>query len=70
MYVLCDVQDGNYILVDASQQKNGRYPIVDGYQEMFPNPDYCKQIVGFFCEFLAGALRSNGRQSWLKQYKK
>jgi hypothetical protein len=68
LYALCDVQDGNYILVDVSQQANGRYPLVDGYHEMFPNPDYCRRIASSFSEFLAGALRSNGRQFWLKQY--
>ncbi|HYO71787.1 MAG TPA: SMI1/KNR4 family protein [Archangium sp.] len=70
MYALCDVQDGNYILMDVSHQENGRYPIVDGYHEMFPNPDYCKQIASSFSEFLTGALRSKGRQFWLKQYTK
>ena len=31
MYTVCDVQDGDYILVDVSRRQGGRYPIIDGY---------------------------------------
>ena len=65
-YALGEVQDSNFILLDVSQQHEGRYPIRDGYNEAFPHPDYCRQIAGSFSEFLAGALRSEGQWFWLR----
>jgi hypothetical protein len=67
MYTLCDLQDGDYILVDVSQQENGRYPLIDGWHEAWPNPKHCKQIAHSFSEFLEGALRSGGSWFWLKR---
>jgi hypothetical protein len=64
-YALCEVRDSNFILLDVSHQRYGRYPIRDGYNEAFPAPDYCRQIADSFSEFLAGALRSKGRWFWL-----
>jgi hypothetical protein len=66
MYTVCDVQDGDYILVDVSRREDGRYPIIDGYHEAFPDPAYCPQIAASFSEFLAGALRSQGRHFYLR----
>ncbi|MFB1479196.1 SMI1/KNR4 family protein [Corallococcus sp. RDP092CA] len=66
-YAIGEVQDSNYILLDVSHQRDGRYPIRDGYNEAFPNPDYCRQIAGSFAEFLRGALRSSGRWFWLRE---
>jgi hypothetical protein len=65
MYTLCDVQDGNYVLVDVSRQENGRYPITDGWHEAWPDPKYCRQIASSFSEFLEGALRAGGPAYWL-----
>ncbi|WP_338280510.1 SMI1/KNR4 family protein [Corallococcus caeni] len=65
-YAICEVRDSNYILLDVSQQHGGRYPIRDGYNEAFPDPDYCTQIAGSFEEFLKGALGSKGRWFWLR----
>ncbi|GEN10108.1 SMI1 / KNR4 family (SUKH-1) [Myxococcus fulvus] len=65
-YSLCEVRDSNYILLDVSVQKDGRYPMRDGYREGFPDPEYCPQIAASFGEFLAGALRSEGRWFWLQ----
>jgi len=65
-YALGEVQDSNFILLDVSQQHEGRYPIRDGYNEAFPHPDYCRQIAGSFSEFLAGALGSEGQWFWLR----
>jgi hypothetical protein len=67
LYALCYVQDGDYILVDTSRQQDGRYPLIDGWHEGFPDPQYCKQIASSFSEFLEKALRSGGRQFWLKR---
>ncbi|MFP2956633.1 SMI1/KNR4 family protein [Myxococcus sp. 1LA] len=64
-YAVCEVRDSNYVLLDVSHQEAGRYPLRDGYREGFPDPDYCRQIAPSFAEFLAGALRSNGRWFWL-----
>jgi hypothetical protein len=65
VYALCDVQDGNYVLMDVARQKNGRYPLIDGDHEAWPDPAYCEQIASSFSEFLEDALRSDGRQFWL-----
>ncbi|NPC69056.1 SMI1/KNR4 family protein [Corallococcus exiguus] len=66
-YALCEVRDGNYVLLDVSQQHDGRYPLRDGFREGFPDPAQCPRIASSFAEFLAGALRSNGRWFWLKK---
>jgi len=67
MYALCDVQDGNYVLVDVAQQENNRYPLIDGDHEAWPDPAYCEQIASSFAEFLEETLRSKGRQFWLQR---
>lgn len=65
-YALCDVQDGNYVVVDVGAAQGGHYPLIDGYREMFPNPEYCTRIAQSFSEFLEKALRSGGSHYWLK----
>jgi hypothetical protein len=64
-YAVCALHDGNYVLLDIGRQEKGRYPIIDGYREGFPDPHHCKQIASSFSEFLAGALRSEGQWFWL-----
>ncbi len=66
MYTLCDVQDGNYAVIDVSRQENGRYPLIDGYHEAWPNPEYCERIANSFAEFLEKVLRSKGRLFYLQ----
>ncbi|NVI99416.1 SMI1/KNR4 family protein [Myxococcus sp. AM009] len=58
VYALCDVQDGNYVLVDVARLENGRYPLFDGEHEARPAPAYCRQIARSFSEFLEQALRT------------
>ncbi len=65
-YALCDVDDGNYVMVDVSQQVNGRYPLVDGFHEAWPNPKYCRQVAGSFSEFLGKVLRTREPLYWLE----
>jgi hypothetical protein len=65
VYALCYVQDGDYVVVDVRRQENGRYPLVDGWHEAWPDPKQCGQIASSFSEFLEEALRSKGRQFWL-----
>lgn len=65
-YVLCDVQDGNYVVLDVGAPGAERYPLLDGYREMFPDPAYCERIAESFSEFLDKALRSGGSHYWLK----
>lgn len=65
-YVICDVQDGDYVLIDVGRQENERYPIIDGNHEAFPDPVYCEQIASSFSEFLARALHSQGRLFYLQ----
>ncbi|MDY7230022.1 SMI1/KNR4 family protein [Hyalangium rubrum] len=67
MYAICDMQDGNYVVVDVSRQENERHPLMDGDHETWPDPAYCKQIAHSFSEFLEKALRSQGRSYWLTQ---
>jgi hypothetical protein len=66
MYTLCDLQDGDYILMDVNRQNSGRYPLFDGWHEAWPVPEYCKQLAGSFSEFLEAALRSGGSWFWLR----
>ncbi|HZH14787.1 MAG TPA: SMI1/KNR4 family protein [Archangium sp.] len=65
MYAICDMQDGNYVVVDVARQENGRYPLFDGDHETWPEPAYCEQIASSFSEFLEEALRSKGSSYWL-----
>jgi hypothetical protein len=65
-YVLCDVQDGNYVVVDVGAPSAERYPLIDGYREMFPDPVHCGRIANSFSEFLDKALGSGGSHYWLK----
>jgi hypothetical protein len=61
------VQDGDYVLVDVGRQENGRYPLLDGWHEAWPDPKQCGQVARSFSEFLEAALRSKGHQFWLKR---
>lgn len=65
-YTICDVGDGDYVMVDVGRQEKGRFPIIDGYHEAWPNPEYCEQIASSFSEFLDKALRSQGRLFYLQ----
>ena len=65
MHTLCDVQDGDYVLVDVSRQENGHYPLMDGYHEAWPNPEYCGPVANSFSEFLEAAIRSRRPVYWL-----
>ena len=65
-YTLCDVQDGNYVIVDVDARQDGHYALIDGYREMFPDAEYCTRIANSFSEFLDKALRSGGGHYWLK----
>jgi cell wall assembly regulator SMI1 len=64
-YALCDVQDGNYVLVDVARQENGRYPLIDGYHEAWPDPKYCGPVANSFSEFLEQVLRTRRNLYWL-----
>jgi hypothetical protein len=66
-YVLCDVGDGNYTVVDTGTQLDGRYPLIDGYREMFPDPEFCGRLANCFSEFLEKALSSGGNHFWLEE---
>jgi len=65
VYALCDVQDGNYVLVDVARQENGLYPLFDGDHEAWPDPAYCKQVASSFSEFLENVLRTRRNLYWL-----
>jgi hypothetical protein len=65
MWAICDVQDGNYVLVDVARQENDRYPLTDGYHEAWPNPKYCGPVASSFSEFLEQVLRTRRGLYWL-----
>ncbi|ATB31173.1 SMI1/KNR4 family protein [Melittangium boletus] len=65
VYALCDVQDGNYVLVDVARQENDRYPLIDGYHEAWPDPKYCGSVANSFSEFLEQVLRTRRNLYWL-----
>ena len=67
VYALCDVQDGNYVLVDVGREENGRYPLLDGDHEAWPDPDYCKQVADSFSDFLARVLGTRRSLYWLEE---
>jgi hypothetical protein len=67
LYALCDVEDGDYVMVDVSQQIDGRYPVMDGWKEAWRNKEYIWPLANSFSEFLERALRSNGHPFWLNQ---
>jgi hypothetical protein len=65
MWAICDVQDGNYVLVDVARLENGRYPLLDGYHEAWPDPKYCELVAHSFSEFLEQVLRTRRGLYWL-----
>lgn len=65
LWTLCDVQDGNYVLLDTAKQEKGCYLLVDGYHEAWPNPKYCGLVAYSFSEFLAEILRTKRQLYWL-----
>jgi hypothetical protein len=65
-YVICDTQDGDYILLDVGQWEEGRYPLIDGDHEAWPNPEYCRRFAHSFSEFLEGVLRARRPGYWLR----
>jgi hypothetical protein len=65
-YVICDVQTGDYVVVDVSRPQNDCYPLLDADHENWPAPAYCEQIASCFSEFLEKALRSKGRLFYLQ----
>ena len=67
MYALCHVQDGDYVLVDVSSQKNERYALMDGYHEAWPDPKYCGPVANCFSEFLEQVLRTRRPVYWLSR---
>jgi len=65
VYALCDVQDGNYVLVDVAREESGRYPLIDGFHETWPKPEYFRQIADSFSEFLEQILRTRRSLYWI-----
>lgn len=65
MSAFCYVRDGNYVVLDVSRQIDGRYPLLDGDHETWPNPEYCTQIASSFSEFLEQVLRTRRSLYWL-----
>lgn len=67
MYALCYVRDGNYVVLDVSRQIDGRYPLMDGDHETWPDPEYCTQIASSFSEFLEQILRTRRSLYWIPE---
>jgi hypothetical protein len=64
-YALCYVQDGNYVVLDVSRQENGRYPLIEGVHETWPDPEECGPVASCFSEFLGEVLRTRRNLYWL-----
>ncbi|HLL52898.1 MAG TPA: SMI1/KNR4 family protein [Myxococcaceae bacterium] len=67
MYAFCYVRDSNYVVLDVSRQVDGRYPLIDGDRETWPNPEYCTQIASSFSEFLEQVLSTRLSLYWLRK---
>jgi len=67
MYALCYVRDGNYVVLDVSRQLEGRYPLMDGDHETWPDPEYRTQIASSFSEFLEQILRTRRSLYWIPE---
>jgi hypothetical protein len=65
LYALCYVRDGNYVVLDVSRQVDGRYPLMDGCHETWPDPEYCGPVASSFSEFLEQVLRTRRSLYWL-----
>lgn len=66
-FVICYVEDGNYVAIDVSQTASGRYPVHDCFHELLPGAPQDKQIAHSFSDFLERALHSQGRRYWLEE---
>jgi hypothetical protein len=64
-YTLLYLQDSDYVLVDVSRQKDGRYPLLDAFHETYPLE--VRQIAASFGEFMKRALSSGNQFFWLKE---
>jgi hypothetical protein len=62
-YTLVDLQDSDYVIIDAAHTVDGRYPLLDAYHETFP--DGVRPIAASFSEFLENALNSGDEFFWL-----
>jgi hypothetical protein len=67
MYALCYVRDSNYVVLDVSRQVDGRYPLMDGDHETWPDPEYRTQIASSFSEFLEQILRTRRSLYWIPE---
>ncbi|WP_370645343.1 SMI1/KNR4 family protein [Corallococcus sp. EGB] len=62
VFTLVDMQDSDYVVLDAIQREAGRYLLFDAFHETFPEME---RIASSFAEFLERALRSGNRVFWL-----
>ncbi|RYZ10732.1 MAG: SMI1/KNR4 family protein [Myxococcaceae bacterium] len=62
LFTLVDMQDSDFVVLDAAQRPDGYYPLFDAFHETFPET---KPIASSFAEFLEKALRSGNRSFWL-----
>lgn len=64
---VCDVQDGNYIAIDAAPDQAGAYNYIDCFHETFAEPGESTVIAKSFTELLARALESKGSAFYLEK---
>ncbi|MBN8227989.1 SMI1/KNR4 family protein [Corallococcus macrosporus] len=62
VFTLVDMQDSDYVVLDATQRESAHYPLFDAFHETFPEVE---RIASSFAEFLERALRSSNRAFWL-----
>ncbi|QRN97382.1 SMI1/KNR4 family protein [Archangium violaceum] len=66
-FVLCSVQDGDYVAIDVGRSSNGRHPLFDCVHELLPGSPANARIAWSFSDFLERALESEGRLYWLSR---
>jgi cell wall assembly regulator SMI1 len=67
VYAICNVQDGDHVVIDVRQQVDGRYPLSDAWHEAWPDPSYSEKIEDSFSDFLEAALRARRPSYWMKR---
>jgi cell wall assembly regulator SMI1 len=64
---ICDVQDGNYIAIDITSEKDGRFNYIDCFHETFAEPGHSKVVAQSFIELLERALHGGDEQFFFLQ---
>jgi hypothetical protein len=64
-FVICSVQDGDYVAIDVSRTTHGLHPVFDCAHDSKPGAPGSVQIAWSFSDFLERVLDGDGRLYWL-----